>query len=282
MPLHSFNAVLHYIKMYRVAHIDGRYGGGKTSFAFRCAYELLTRGGYRYLFSNVASVWNDNPDEIVMRDGRYVDAVVVLDEGGLFLKTGRDVEKFLVFLRKLNITLLLPSVQRPASALCRLQVQRMSNLNVLGLPLWSYVGRLSSGDQNERSNFYWRNPKEIYGIYDTLGVPTDDTLVYLADGSDAKSIMAAGSLEGYMNEWVKQLAQSTGYKNTAARNSGGGFVDEFASTGGAANGAEALAEPTGFVAALLEASETNLEAANISARAARDMGKTRRKKGLFR
>jgi hypothetical protein len=280
MPLHSFNAVLHYIKMYRVAHIDGRYGGGKTSFAFRAAYELLTRGGYRYLFSNVASVWNDNPELVLMRDGRYVDAVVVLDEGGLFLKTGRDVEKFLVFLRKLNITLLLPSVQRPASALCRLQIQRMSNLNVIGLPLWAYVGRLSSGDQNERSNFYWRSPKEIYGIYDTLGVPTDDTLVYMEDPADPKSITAAGSLEGYMNEWVKKLAESTGYKNTAAKNSGR-FVDHFASEGsGASDGVEAVAEPSGFVAAILEAAETNLEAANISARVARE-NRQKRKRRLF-
>ena len=63
-----------YLRLYRVAFIEGRYGGGKTSLAFRMAHDLLRSGQYRYLLSNVKSVWTDALDTVVPRDGYFLDA----------------------------------------------------------------------------------------------------------------------------------------------------------------------------------------------------------------
>lgn len=286
MPLFNVTATMHYLTMYRVCHIDGRYGGGKTASAFRFGYEMVKKGFARYLISNVASVWNDNPDDIVMREGRYVDAVVILDEGGLFLKTGRDADKFLAYLRKLNITLLMPSVDPPAQKLRKLSIQRTMNLHVLGLPLWVYTTELNYGSQSEKVNWIWRRPKEIYGIYDTLGVPSDDTMVYLRDPADPRSIEMARPLDDYMQKWVKNIAERSGYVKTAQKGSGtgGGFVDHFAAGGSAVD--DEISDPemgsfAGVIGAISEAAESNLEAANIQRRTL-EKQKSKRKGGLLR
>lgn len=162
------------LQTFRVAWISGRYGGGKTALAYRLAYELLNSGFSRYLLSNCRSVWRDDPRDVVLRDGRYLDAVVVLDEAGLFLRTSRDADDFLAFLRKLNVVLILPSVKPPAPVMRMLTIQRVANLSAIGLPVWVYEVSVDYARQRGRERFAWINPSEVFGIYDTTDVPVDD------------------------------------------------------------------------------------------------------------
>jgi hypothetical protein len=169
--------VLSYLQMYRICWIGGRFGGGKTALAFRLAYELVASGRFRYLISNVDSVWRDDLAAVKPRyegNRMFADCVVVLDEGGLFLKTGTDAEKYLAFLRKFNICIIIPSVQPPASRVKFMSVQMIFNGYSLGLPFWMYKLVLSYMASKEVDYFTWLNPTEVFGVYDTGGVPTDD------------------------------------------------------------------------------------------------------------
>lgn len=171
--------ILQMVNQFRIVWIQGSYGGGKTLLAYQLAHELYKTGRYRYVLANSNSVWTDNPEKVVLRDNSFVDAIVILDEGGLFMRMSRDAEKFMIGLRKLNITILCPSVQPPSTRVKFLQMQRVFNFQVLGLPLWLYQFRLNLGAEREKSHFGIYKPSEIFGIYDTLDYPVDD--LYLSD-----------------------------------------------------------------------------------------------------
>jgi hypothetical protein len=179
MTLLNAFALLGDIRTYRVVYIEGRYGGGKTSLAFKLASTLLDSGKYRYLLTNCMTTWADRPEDVILRNNakgipQFADCVVIMDEAGLFLKYGRDADQFLSFLRKFNIVLILPSKEEVSRKLRSLRVQRIMNLETIGLPIWVYTYGLSYGQQKERSSFIWVNPGEIFGYYDTDDTPADD------------------------------------------------------------------------------------------------------------
>lgn len=190
MALLFADNILNYARNYRVCYIGGRYGGGKTALAFRLAYELCLRFEFRYILSNVSSIWCTPPDRVVLRDG-FVDAVIVLDEGGMFLDDAASARQWLAFLRKINVVLLVPSVLPPSLVMRRLSVQRLANFDAFGVPLWYYGVRLDAGIIKVRDAFFWLFPSEIYGIYDTRGMPTD-----------------ANELLGYIRLWTRQVSSS--------------------------------------------------------------------------
>ncbi|MEA4910184.1 MAG: hypothetical protein VB089_21360 [Anaerolineaceae bacterium] len=109
-----------------------------------------------------------------MDDKGLMDTVVVLDEAGLFLKSSQDAEEYQAALRKMNVVILLPSVQPPTSRLKFLTVYRAFNLETLGIPGWLYKYHLKVGYEHESDWFLWWNPSEIYGIYSTEDFPSDD------------------------------------------------------------------------------------------------------------
>jgi hypothetical protein len=179
MPFLNGSPFFGTLNNYRVLTIDGRYGGGKTALAFRAAYELCTNYGYRYILSNCRSVWTDSPSSVQLRNNaagkpQYLDAVIILDEGGLFLKLSRDTDDYLAFLRKANVVLILPSVSEVARSLRSLTIQRVFNGQTLGLPAWVYTFLVSKGHIREKTSLVWWRPSEIFGIYDTDASPTDD------------------------------------------------------------------------------------------------------------
>jgi len=195
MGLILADSMLGMVRNYRVLTIGGRFGGGKSALAHMIAYWLLERGHVRYLISNVRSVWRDNPEKIEMRGGKLVDAVVILDEAGIFLETGRDAKKFLAYLRKMNIILIMPTVLEPSKTVQFLTAQRTMTYNPMGVPLWWYRMNLRYGSQKESYGFGWWKPHEIFGIYDTSGAPEDD-----------------GGLDYYVKQWTKELQTATGTK----------------------------------------------------------------------
>ena len=174
--------LLHMLNQFRLAWIMGGYGAGKTLVSYALAYELFKTGRYRYLIGNSHSVWTDNPEQVVLRDDAFVDAIVILDEAGLFLRMNRDADRFMLGLRKLNITILCPSVLPPSSRIKFLQVQRTLNGQAFGLPAWFYQWRLNLGSNKEKDNFILVNPSNYFGIYDTLDYPVDD--LYISDWLD--------------------------------------------------------------------------------------------------
>lgn len=201
MPFYNANNLLYYARNYRVAYLGGRFGGGKTSLCFRMAWELVRMFKFRYILSNVKSVWNDDPEKVVLREGKFVDAIIILDEGGEFLDAAPEAKKWLYALRKINVILLIPSVIEPSRLLRRLTITRVMNGYTMGLPLWAYQIDLKVGSAiTEKDRFVWTNPSEIFGIYDTVGMPTD-----------------ADELLEYIRQWTAQAAKASGYEKTSEK-----------------------------------------------------------------
>lgn len=169
----NLGITLGYLKQFRSVWIFGRMGGGKTALAFGLAYELLKSNYSRHLLSNCRCVWADDVQTLEIPNPYDSGIVAVIDEGGLFLETSRDVKSLLAFLRKLGLIVLVPSVRKPALRLQELRIQRLVALNSLGVPLWIYKTTLSSGDIRENSYFFWWRPN-IFGVYDTLDTPQSD------------------------------------------------------------------------------------------------------------
>ncbi len=95
------------LKAFHILHLSGRYGGGKTALAFRLALELLEDGTCQHLVSNVPSVWSEPLESVDFNDEKELNTVVIIDEAGVFLKTGRDVEAYMAALRKMGVYLII-------------------------------------------------------------------------------------------------------------------------------------------------------------------------------
>lgn len=200
MPLLGADGVMGMIRNFRVVWIGGRYGGGKSALAHEIAANLLESGVVKYLVSNVRSVWRDDPSKVQMVDGVLVNAVVILDEGGMFLQSGRDVDAYLAFMRKMNIILIIPSVHPPPMRVRFLTITRFMTLTAVGLPAWLYSLTLQYAGVKEQMRFLWWKPSLIYGIYDTTGAPVDD-----------------GGLDEYLKEWSQNLQKHTNSISRRAR-----------------------------------------------------------------
>lgn len=193
MPLIQANTFLGYLKTFRVCWIRGRYGGGKTALAFRAAYELHRSGAVRYIISNCASPWCDNPKDVELVDGR-ADVCMILDEAGMFMESGIEAKQYMAYMRKLNVILILPSVLQPANLATFFSVERKYNLEVGAIPAWVYGMYLTYGHQKEQEQFIWWKPREIFGCYDTAGYPSE-----------------ADEIKSWLVKWTKQSAKYAGY-----------------------------------------------------------------------
>lgn len=203
MPFSSnFDLALSMIDGVKMVSLHGFVGSGKTALAFAIAQHLVEKYGYRYIFSNVKSVWNDNPLDVVLSEGRYVDAVLILDEGGLFIKNHKAAEEWLAGMRKINCCILIPSVVKLPSLLQTVEIRRIANKQRLGIPSLTYQVTLDIGDKTYRQDdvltFDWFRPSEIWGVYDTYGFPSTD------DG-----------LMGHIDKWIANITEQDGYHDTA-------------------------------------------------------------------
>lgn len=167
------------IMSYRCVYIGGGMGSGKTLVAYRLAWELLRTGQFRYLVSNGRNVWANEVGSVVPRanaDGQpqFLDAVIVLDEGGHIIEGAAHGAAMKAFARKLNIVVLVPSVEPPPANMRVLQMARTFNGAVFGLPLQWWSVTLSTRFFRGKYGFgVWR-PQQMYGIYDTEDFTQDE------------------------------------------------------------------------------------------------------------
>lgn len=207
MSLWGMSVFFGNIQTFRICHIRSRYGSGKTAFATRLGYELHERGIVRYICGNYPSPWFTPFDEVEIVNGR-ADVCMILDEGGSFIQSKYKALKYIQFMRKLNIILLVPSVLAPSSVLTAFKVKRTMNLAVAGIPVWVFSSRLADGEEIQYETFYWLNPSEIYGAYDTGAFVVDD----------------AGA-EDWLIKWSVQAAAQRGYKINPVQIGSARFVD---------------------------------------------------------
>ncbi|MEM9952153.1 MAG: hypothetical protein AAF846_11160 [Chloroflexota bacterium] len=195
MPLVGHETFYRYVQDRRIVYIGGKLGGGKTSLAFRIAWDLMQTGRFRYIISNVNSVWNEDPSDVILRDGVKVDAVVILDEAGDFMRTEREARQWIRNLRKINVVLILPSFDTPASVAKAIAIENTFNGYGIFIPYYRYTGKLKSTTYTEDISFGWWKPHEIYGIYDTDGFPSDN----------------APALLQHLERWQSEASKALGY-----------------------------------------------------------------------
>lgn len=172
----NFGITYGYIRVFRICHIAGRYGGYKTSLAMLVGCKLWADGFVESFYSNINCVWNDDIEGLPeVADPTDVSAVVVFDEGGQFFESRRDVKNLVAFLRKMKLILLIPSVEPPTHRVTRLQIEPMYIFTSIGLPLVIYrtLLRGTRRSDDRTSWFFWWQPTAVFGIYDTTDAPID-------------------------------------------------------------------------------------------------------------
>jgi len=195
------SSLLGLINSRRCVAIQGHYGSGKTALAFRLAIEMIERYGYKHIVSNCDSVITDDYNSIELDENGHLNAVVILDEAGESITKMSDTKGWLAFPRKLNICLLLATWDSLPSNVTKVELSRVENYESLGFSMWVYGISLDGGKtKDDKFKVTWRNPAEIFGVYDTDG---------FGGGSDE------------ILEWLKtrtsQAAQKRGYVSTAQK-----------------------------------------------------------------
>lgn len=163
MPLLGAGRLISYLIAYRIAHIQGRLGGGKSSLAVRLAAELM---GYGYRFgSNMACIWNEPLENITLMPDGMLHAVFVGDEAGNYFEEREHITTITSYAGKLDVIYLLPSFIEPHRSARVVKIQPLYSYYGFGLPLIMYQWKVRQNDYEEKGIFHWFTPEEIYGVY---------------------------------------------------------------------------------------------------------------------
>jgi len=163
--------ILGVLDMYRLIWISGRFGGHKTALAFQIARRYLDKG-YR-LVTNSRCIWSDDLDDVYLNENSQLHSVVILDEGGLYFKSGRQVEQIAAYAAKMDCVYIIPSFWPPTRAAQIVNIQPVISLKATGLPVIFYKWKVNIGGFKDNGWFIWWKPQEIYGIYSRQD-PGDD------------------------------------------------------------------------------------------------------------
>lgn len=173
--------ILGVLDMYRLIWISGRFGGHKTALAFQIAKRYLEKG--YHLATNSRSVWADPFDTIKLNAKNQLNSVIILDEGGLYFKSGRQVEQIAAYAAKMDCVYIIPSFWPPTRAAQIINIQPVVSLKAAGLPIIFYKWRVDIGSFKDKGFFAWWNPSEIYGAYSRQdpGDDPDEIVQFLVD-----------------------------------------------------------------------------------------------------
>jgi hypothetical protein len=204
MPILYDDGLLYEIEQSRVAVLTGRLGSGKTRLAIEIASHFLARG-YR-LITNVRCVWADEPRL------DYERVVLLVDEGGLWVRRATDAMKLAAYARKLGMVVLFSGKKLPHPDLCDLQIQLFLDFwkNFL-LPFclwrWEYY---PGGSVKPYGGFllqvlpWWYN-----SVYDTIdpGKPPEQIIGYAFARAQALFARYGYNLPGL------EIAETTDYRD---------------------------------------------------------------------
>lgn len=184
MPLIGAESILGVLDMYRLIWISGRFGGHKTALAFQISKRYLEKG-YK-LVTNSRSIWADDINDIQLDENNHLKSVVLLDEGGLYFKMGRQIEQIAAYAAKMDCIYIIPSFFPPAKLAQIINIQPVVSLKSTGLPVIIYKWRVDIGAHHEKGFFIWWQPSEIYGIYSRQdpGDDPDEIINFLVERSN--------------------------------------------------------------------------------------------------
>ncbi len=152
------------IQSYRLVWIAGRFSGGKTSFSYKVAERFLKNGQYR-LISNTNCIWNDDPNDVQLMDDGMLHAVIVLDEGGQWFKSSKEIERIAAYAAKMDCIYIIPSFWPPNRSAQVVTIQPLFNFISAGIPAIVYSWSVSLGSFKDKGWFAWVYPQSIYGVY---------------------------------------------------------------------------------------------------------------------
>jgi hypothetical protein len=161
--------------------IAGQKGTGKTAMAFEIAEHYLKQG-YK-LITNIDNVWSDPDMDYQLKNNvDYIkDSVLILDEGGRYLREWKYFEDMFEYARKFNNIILIPSTRVAHENLAEF-IARPNVILQRILPTkfnwWSYT--VKTGDVDINGSFYF-NPTVI-GVYDTLDISRNPLFIIEAFG----------------------------------------------------------------------------------------------------
>lgn len=173
----------------RVVSIAGVKGAGKTAMAFELA-EYYLRKGYGF-YSNIQNVWNDNLYSEVMitpkhtvvtaEDGGLLPdvyhKVLILDEGGRYLREWKYFENLFEFTRKTDNYLLIPSTRIAHQNLQEYLLIPWLPLYQFYLPGTIWEWRYDNGTSSPYHDFFWHMPGRSIGVYDTQDISFTTTSI---------------------------------------------------------------------------------------------------------
>lgn len=119
----------------RLVSIAGHLGAGKTLLAMVLAEHFLRRG-YR-LVTNSRSVWSDPWDDIKPDETGGYKSVVLLDEGGIYIRTMKSVSALAQFARKIDTYIIIACKREPHEELTGLVIEpRYNAWRNWRIPIW--------------------------------------------------------------------------------------------------------------------------------------------------
>jgi hypothetical protein len=156
--------------------IRGENRSGKTALALDIA-EYYLKDNFR-LISNLDCVWND-PLPLELDSNAQLNAIVILDEGGTFMRSKESIRHVMGFKGKLNAMFLMPSSEEPHEDLWRNYIEPAELLNgfletFFGswfvshiLKIWRLV-RFDAKRGTKESLFLQVFPHSVWYLYSTL------------------------------------------------------------------------------------------------------------------
>lgn len=223
-----------YAMQYRYIWFSNHFGSGKTSLAYRLAYGLYVDRSnlFRYILSNCQDVFSSPLSSVELRENSYIDAVIILDEGGQHIDRN-SAKDFVAYLRKQNCVILIPSFQPPPVIMRGVQVARIFDFSIVGLDLSIYKCMLDFATVRETFLFYWWYTSEMHGTYLTLDYSAEDgcmaILEFLNDRSSYLASLSADATSS-LYSFVRLSAKRKKYRKEQS------YQDDFA------NSAEELAD----------------------------------------
>lgn len=157
------------LRNFRLCWLAGRVGGGKTALAVRLGYYFYERGWAKHIIGNFPCVLFTD----LHRLPELRDCFVILDEAGVWMDE-RLFDQVVAYLRKRNVYVMMPSYLAPPTKARSIYVQRTLNGHAFGVNCWWYTGMVKNLFVQDKYSLAWTNPREVYGLWDTSHVASDD------------------------------------------------------------------------------------------------------------